>query len=92
MEVNNFLIFRFGSSDRKDFLNTSTGALIPGPGKYSPEKLRTSNGFKFGQDDKNKPVKSDTPGPGQYHIPCSIVDIPRYMNSGGKFQEEFRYI
>ena len=36
--------------------------------------------------------KSDTPGPGQYHIPCAIVDVNDYTRESGKFDPNFRYI
>ena len=36
--------------------------------------------------------KSDSPGPGQYHIPCSFDDINDYTREQGQFDPNFRYI
>ena len=35
---------------------------------------------------------NDCPGPGSYHIPCSIENINTYTRIKGKFNDEFRYI
>lgn len=57
-----------------------------------PENLKSSTGFKFSSDKKNKPIKSQTPGPGHYQIPCSIAHVPQYMVPNSKFNEEFKYV
>ena len=84
------LIFRFGSSRRISRENSKD--VKPGPGNYDPENLNTSQGYSFGLDRKHKRNKSEIPGPGQYHIPCSIVDVPKYLATNGNFNKEFRYI
>ena len=40
----------------------------------------------------NDNLKNDTPGPGQYRIPCSFRDVPRYISSAGNFEEQYRFI
>jgi hypothetical protein len=37
-------------------------------------------------------MKNETPGPGQYHIPCSMVDVAGYLRSGGSFDPHYKYI
>jgi len=51
---------------------------------------KKENGFKFSKDPKMKWGKSQHPGPGHYKIPCSMVDVPRYM--GGKFEEAYKFV
>ena len=48
--------------------------------------------FKFGTEVRDKSIKIGTPGPGQYHIPCSIVDVPGYLRSTGGFETTYKYI
>jgi hypothetical protein len=48
--------------------------------------------FKFGNEKRGRGLTNETPGPGQYHISCSIVDVPKYLMSGGSFDPRFRYI
>jgi len=92
--------WKIGSSKRYDNFSMTVageGAIVsknlmlntPGPGKYqiNEEKGKT---FKFTKDEKMKSLKSFSPGPGYYKIPCSMVDVPRYV--GGKFVEEFKYV
>ena len=44
-----------------------------------------SKRFKVTNDDKN-------PGPGQYHIPCAIVDVNNYTREQGNFNKKFKFI
>ena len=45
------------------------------------------------RNSRYKKIKCDIPGPGQYRIPTSIVDVPnRYIATGGKFMEEFKFV
>ncbi len=39
---------------------------------------------------RSPPKKGEGPGPGQYHIPTKVVDVPRYLNT--KQPEQFRFI
>lgn len=52
-------------------MNVSTN-FNPAPDQYSPELRKTSSGISFAKDAKNKPIKSEVPGPGQYEIPSSL--------------------
>ena len=41
----------------------------------------------------NKYIKNnDFPGPGQYHIPCAIVDVNNYTREQGNFNKKFKFI
>lgn len=73
-------------------MNTSINNKNPAPGQYNPEFKKSTSSYKFPRDAKNKPIKNDIPGPGQYHIPCSIVDVPKYYVPNSDFKMEFRYI
>lgn len=88
-----------GTSTRPESAFISkTQKITPGPGNYSAvsdfdiqrKQKGTGNGFKFGRDGKLKHNKSNTPGPGYYYIPCSIVDVPRYHE--GKWETKYRYV
>jgi len=48
--------------------------------------------FKFGNETRDKKTNNNTPGPGHYQIPSSMVDVPRYLTTGGGFNNSFRYI
>jgi len=65
---------------------------IPGPGNYNCMTEGAIPSHKFGKESKNKKTNNFTPGPGQYHIPSSMVDVPRYLTTGGGFNNSFRYI
>jgi len=65
---------------------------IPGPGNYNSATERTMPSYKFGSEARDKKSANATPGPGQYHIPSSMVDVPRYLTTGGGFNNSFRYI
>ncbi len=67
----NKILFRFGSSGRLDFLNVSTN-FNPAPDQYNPELKKTSSIISFSKDPKNKPIKNDVPGPGQYNLPSTL--------------------
>ena len=48
---------------------------------------------RFGKDKKLKPAKEETPGPGHYLIPCSMIDVPGYQTVGGSFdRNSFKYV
>lgn len=40
---------------------------VPGPGQYSPQDLRSSQGFSQGKSARDMKI-SDTPGPGEYSV------------------------
>ena len=49
-------------------------------------------GFKFPKSDRINLFINDSPGPGSYKIPCSIVDVNTYTRKQGKFNNNFRYV
>lgn len=48
--------------------------------------------YRFGSEKRGGSAKNDTPGPGQYHIPCAVVDVNDYTRSAGAFDPHYRYI
>ena len=48
--------------------------------------------YKFGSEIRDKKSNNATPGPGQYHIPSTMVDVPSYLTTGGGFSNTYRYI
>jgi hypothetical protein len=83
--------WRIGTSTRDDALKRSVREGFPGPGNYS---LRPDSGraFRFGSSKRDGDKNSFVPGPGAYHIPCSMVDVAGYQTSGAGFNPVFRYI
>ncbi len=79
--------FSFGNSSRgKTNLNN-----VPGPGLYNSKTGFDKKGAKFNVEDRKININNlSTPGPGQYYLPCSIVDVPNYL--GGKFQEKYKWV
>lgn len=83
--------FRMGTSSRDDALNRVKKENVPGPGNYTARVDNTNKAFKFGTQKREGLKVNSTPGPGQYRIPCTIVNIPTY-NMGGTFDNKFKYI
>ena len=81
-----------GTSLRDDTLKKITKENVPGPGNYNSINEKTQPSFKFGTEKRDKKHENYVPGPGQYHIPCSLVDVPRYLSTGGGFNNSMRYI
>jgi hypothetical protein len=50
----------------------------PGPGQYSPKKYKSPS-VKIGKGKRNEPQYNNSPGPGQYYIPCMVADVPKYV-------------
>ena len=66
---------------------------IPGPGIYNiRDKPGAGPKFGFGKEKRGFFTINDLPGPGSYHIPCSIELLNTYTRRKGKFNEAFRYI
>lgn len=85
-------MYRIGTGDKvgKD---RTTRRIVPGPGQYDNPKtkiIRASPSYGFGTGKRNSGNKRSEPGPGHYHIPCKVVDVPRYLNT--KQEEKFRFI
>ena len=86
--------WKIGTSQRDDELKRVKREGVPGPGTYEYYD-RTKNAaprYKFGSEKRGYVQKSDTPGPGQYRIPCSFDDINDYTREQGRFDPKFRYV
>lgn len=71
----------------------TTKRIVPGPGQYDNPKvkiIKASPSYGFGTGSRDKSNKGSNPGPGHYHIPCKVADVPRYLNT--KQEEAFRFI
>ena len=86
--------WKIGTSQRDDDLKRVKREGVPGPGTYEyydKTKVKSPN-YRFGTEKRGEVKKSDTPGPGQYRIPCSFDDINDYTREQGNFDEKFRYV
>jgi Sperm-tail PG-rich repeat len=52
---------------------------FPGPGAYDPYVKSDSPKWTFKKDPKEKINFEDDPGPGQYDIPPTVPDVPKYL-------------
>ena len=48
--------------------------------------------YRFGSKKRFSKHIYDTPGPGSYHIPCSIIDVTNYTREKGNFDSKFKFI
>ena len=71
--------YSISKSKRDDIHHTID---TPGPGRYGSiiNMKNTSSISTFSKDPKNKPLKSETPGPGSYEFLNSIRDFSGVMN------------
>ena len=86
--------WKIGTSQRDEELKRTVKNGFPGPGKYQFKSLNDfySPKYQFGKRKRLSGYSTDTPGPGSYHIPCSIVDVTNYTRAQGKFDEKFKFI
>ena len=86
--------WKIGTSQRDDELKRVKREGVPGPGNYEFDDRTKYNApkYKFGSEKRGNIQKSDTPGPGQYRIPCSFDDINDYTREQGNFDAKFRYV
>ena len=86
--------WKIGTSTRDDDLKRVKRDNYPGPGNYEYEarNRKSAPKYKFGTANKLQTKRTETPGPGQYHIPCSIVDVNDYTRNTGGFDSHYRYI
>ena len=86
--------WKIGTGQRDEDLRKTIKEGYPGPGNYSFKSIRDyfSPKFKFGNSKRFMKDNFVVPGPGSYHIPCSIVDITNYTRVQGKFDDKFKYI
>ena len=86
--------WKIGTSTRDDDLKRVVREGVPGPGmyEYGANNKKAAPQYKFGTQKRGYVQKSDVPGPGQYHIPCSIVDVNGYTRESGKFDPSYKFI
>ena len=48
--------------------------------------------YAFGRQKRYKDKFNDNPGPGSYHIPCSIIEVNDYTRRQGVFDKNYQYI
>ena len=86
--------WKIGTGSREDQLKRVIRDGYPGPGNYDfiGKNIKLGPKYGFGTEKRGGVRKSDTPGPGQYHIPCAIVDVNDYTREQGNFDPNYRYI
>ena len=86
--------WKIGTSQRDDVLQRQIKEGFPGPGNYhSNDKHLTSKPkYGFGTQKRYKDKYNDNPGPGSYHIPCSIIEVNDYTRKQGNFDETYKNI
>lgn len=85
--------WKIGTGCRDDNLKRVIREGVPGPGQYDYVKNKIGGPkYGFGTQKRGGASNNDTPGPGQYHIPCSIVDVNDYTREAGQFDPHYRYI
>ena len=86
--------WKIGTGKRDEHLRKIIKEGFPGPGKYGFKSLTDffSPKYKFGNRKRFSGNSFDNPGPGSYHIPCSIVDVAKYTRQQGKFDDKFKFI
>ena len=84
--------WKIGTATRDDNILKVMKEGIPGPGMYESKGGRIGPYYRFGNETRGGNVHGDTPGPGQYHIPCAIVDVNGYTRGAGAFDPSYKYI
>lgn len=84
--------WKIGTGSRDDNIKRVIREGVPGPGMYDSRGKIGGPKYGFGTGKRGYINQSETPGPGQYHIPCSIVDVNDYTREAGKFDNNYRYI
>ena len=72
--------WKIGTGLRGDDLRKTVRDGFPGPGMYEfydKTKIKAPE-YRFGKQKRGFIKNNDFPGPGQYHIPCAIVDVNDY--------------
>ena len=96
-EMNNlkhYPSWKIGTSNRDDILNRQIREGFPGPGTYQSydKHLQSAPKYGFGTQKRYEDKYEDNPGPGSYHIPCSIVEVNDYTRVKGNFDNNFKFI
>ena len=86
--------WKIGTGLRDDTLKRQISQNFPGPGRYESREdhLKSAPMYKFGKEKKLEDKSNGNPGPGSYHIPCSIIDVNSYTREQGKFDNNFKFI
>ena len=85
-------MWKIGTGTRDDNLKRVLKESYPGPGMYESRTGFAGPLYKFGNEVRGGKNKFETPGPGQYRIPCAIVDVNGYTRGAGAFDPTFKYI
>jgi hypothetical protein len=86
--------WKIGTGQRGDDLRKAVRDGYPGPGMYEffdKTKIKAPE-YRFGKQKRGYIKNNDFPGPGQYHIPCAIVDVNNYTREQGNFNKKFKFI
>ena len=86
--------WKIGTGLRGDDLRKTVRDGFPGPGMYEfydKTKIKAPE-YRFGKQKRGFIKNNDFPGPGQYHIPCAIVDVNNYTREQGNFNKKFKFI
>ena len=86
--------WKIGTSQRDDALQRQIKEGFPGPGNYhsNDKNLTSKPKYGFGTQKRYKDKYNDNPGPGSYHIPCSIIEVNDYTRKQGNFDETYKNI
>ena len=57
----------------------SVGKKGPGPGAYNPNSGLGSATYSIGTSLRTDAKQNKVPGPGQYHVPYYVAEVPRYQ-------------
>ena len=80
---------RFGGGNRS---NIASGKFGPGPGAYNAINFRPTESISYsiGDSKRTRTKNLEVPGPGQYHVPYYVADVPRYQMPNKP--EEWRFV
>ena len=86
--------WKIGTGLRGDDLRKTVREDFPGPGMYEfyDKTKNKPPEYRFGKQKRGFIKNNDVPGPGQYHIPCAIVDVNNYTREQGNFNKKFKFI
>ena len=86
--------WKIGTGLRGDDLRKAVREGFPGPGMYEyydKTKIKAPE-YRFGKQKRGYVKNNDFPGPGQYHIPCAMIDVNNYTREQGNFNKKFKFI